>query len=95
MTTSFAQFEREALAQGFDSVLERRWAPQTAVVEHTHPFDAKALMVAGELWLTVGTETQHLQPGDGFELLHDTPHAERYGTEGATFWVARRQIALV
>ena len=39
---------------------------------------------------TVGSRTQHLKPGDRFELEPDVPHAERYGPEGATYWVARR-----
>jgi len=47
-------------------------------------------VVRGEMWLTRGGEAQHLQPGDKFELVRDEPHAERYGPEGATYWVARR-----
>ncbi len=42
------------------------------------------------MWLTVDDQTQHLLPGDRFELEHGTPHSERYGSEGATYWVARR-----
>jgi quercetin dioxygenase-like cupin family protein len=42
------------------------------------------------MWLTVGAETRHLRPGDVFELERDAPHAERYGVDGATYWVARR-----
>ena len=30
-----------------------------------------------------------LKPGDRFELDREVPHAERYGPEGTTFWVAR------
>jgi hypothetical protein len=33
----FAAFEAEALAEGFDEVLERVWAPGTVLAEHTHP----------------------------------------------------------
>lgn len=87
---SFAQFESEARARGYDAVLAREWAPLTLLDEHTHAFDAAALVVQGELWLTVGDETRHLRPGDRFELARDVPHAERYGSEGATYWVARR-----
>jgi hypothetical protein len=29
-------------------------------------------------------------PGDQFTLDHDVPHAERYGADGASYWVARR-----
>jgi quercetin dioxygenase-like cupin family protein len=86
---TFEHFKSTALAEGFDEVLEREWAPNTALDEHTHPFAAKALVVQGELWLTVHGETQHLVPGELFELEHGEPHAERYGPQGATYWVAR------
>jgi len=42
------------------------------------------------MWLTVGNDTRDLRPGDEFRLERDVPHAERYGSEGATYWVARR-----
>lgn len=86
----FADFEAQALSQGFDAVLERRWEPGTVVADHTHPFAVKARMVQGELWLSLDGQTRHLRPGDWFELARDVPHAERYGPEGATYWVARR-----
>jgi hypothetical protein len=41
------------------------------------------------MWLTVAERTQHLRTGDRFELEAEVPHAERYGAEGATYWVAR------
>ena len=31
-----------------------------------------------------------LRPGESFEVRRDQPHAERYGAQGATCWVARR-----
>jgi quercetin dioxygenase-like cupin family protein len=48
-----------------------------------------AYVVRGEYWLTLGTEVKHLQAGDFFRLARDVPHAELYGPEGATVWVAR------
>ena len=33
---------------------------------------------------------QHLLPGDCFTLQRQVLHDERYGPEGATYWVARR-----
>ncbi len=87
---TFAAFQAEHLAQGFDEVLERVWQPDLSVATHTHPFEVKAQVVAGELWLTVGDTTRHLRAGEGFELARGVPHAERYGAQGATFWVARR-----
>jgi hypothetical protein len=89
-TVSFAEFQTAALAQGFDEVVERRWSALTVLDTHTHSFAVKALVVGGEMWLSVGDQTRHLASGDEFELDRDVPHAERYGSEGATYWVARR-----
>jgi len=60
------------------------------VATHTHPFAVKALVVQGEMWLTVQGQTRHLHAGDSFELDREAPHAERYGPSGATYWAARR-----
>ncbi len=90
VTMRFEEFEAAARAQGFDEVLERRWAPGTAIDVHEHPFTLRAVVVEGEMWLTSGGETRHLNPGDEFALEQGVPHAERYGPEGATYWVARR-----
>lgn len=89
-TLGFDTFRTQALSEGFDDVLEREWAPLTELATHTHPFSVKAQVSRGEMWLTVGDHTQHLLAGDSFELARDVPHAERYGPEGAAYWVARR-----
>ncbi|MCW5652928.1 AraC family transcriptional regulator [Hydrogenophaga sp.] len=89
-TTSFEAFRLQALMEGYDEALERDWAPLTLVDMHSHPFDAKAIVTRGEMWLTVGDLTRQLRPGDTFEIERNVLHAERYGTQGATYWVARR-----
>ena len=87
---TFYTFSASARAQGFDEVLERQWKPGTVLDTHTHGFAVKALVVQGEMWLTCGERTLHLLPGDAFALDRDVPHDERYGPQGATYWVARR-----
>ncbi|PKO37881.1 MAG: AraC family transcriptional regulator [Betaproteobacteria bacterium HGW-Betaproteobacteria-6] len=87
---TFAEFQAQALAEGFDEVLERSWPADAVLDAHTHPFAVKARVVRGEMWLTVGDDTRHLKVGDSFELARDVAHAERYGNIGATYWVARR-----
>jgi hypothetical protein len=89
-TLSFQQFAAEARAQGFDEILERDWAPDLVIQTHCHPFAIHALVTRGDFWLTVDELTRQLHAGDTFDLEFETPHAERYGAEGATFWVARR-----
>ena len=90
MSESLAQFESRAKTLGFNEVLERKWEPGQVVGTHSHPFDASAQVVQGEMWLQVGDETRHIPTGGTFELARNTPHSERYGSEGAVYWVARR-----
>jgi len=87
---NFQDFEAQLRAQGFDAVLEREYRPLEVIDTHVHAFAAKALVVRGEMWLTVSGHTQHIRAGGTFELEPNTPHSERYGPEGATYWVARR-----
>lgn len=89
-TISFDSFRAQALGEGFDEVLEREWPPLTELATHCHPFSVKAYVSRGEMWLTVGDTTQHLLAGDSFALARDVPHDERYGPQGAAYWVARR-----
>lgn len=86
---TFGQFAAAARADGCDEVIERAWKPGTVLETHRHPFRARALVVQGRMWLTEGGHTRELGPGDRFELAAEVPHAERYGPEGATYWVAR------
>ena len=85
----FSEFEAEERARGCTEVIARSWEPDVLLDTHTHPFRARALVVQGEMWLTVDGVTQHLKPGDRFDVAANQPHAERYGPQGATYWVAR------
>ena len=86
---TFDTFKSEALAAGFDEVLERQWAADTVLATHTHPFSVSAVVTQGEMWLGHDGQVRHLKPGDRFELAREVPHDERYGPEGATYWVGR------
>ncbi len=91
MSMTFEAFRAAALEQGASEVLERRYGAGTVLEPHTHGFAARALVVQGEMWLTVGEQTRHLHPGDRFELEANVLHAERYGPEGAVYWVGRSE----
>jgi quercetin dioxygenase-like cupin family protein len=86
----FAAFEVEARAAGFDEVLEKHWDPGQSLDTHTHAFGVRLRVVRGDLSLRCGGETTALRAGDEFSLAAGLPHAERYGPEGATLWIARR-----
>lgn len=87
---SLEDFTAQALDDGYDEVVERHWPALTVLDSHTHPFALRALVMRGEMWLEAEDTLRHLNAGDSFELDRDVPHSERYGSEGATYWVARR-----
>ena len=88
---TFDEFRGQALARGFDEVLERVWKPATVLETHTHEFEADAIVIRGEMWLGENGAERRLVAGDTFHLLAGTPHTERYGDDGAVYWVARKK----
>lgn len=86
----FDAFAAEARRRGFDEVLERDWPANTVLDTHAHNFGVWAQVSRGEMWLTVEGQTQHLKVGDQFSVRYGVPHEERYGADGASYWVARR-----
>lgn len=59
-TVKFREFQARARALGFRDVVERDWKPLTVRATHAHPFAVKALVVRGEMRLTVAESTRHL-----------------------------------
>jgi hypothetical protein len=90
MIPKFEEYEQSMRSQGYDEVVVRTYSPRETLETHRHPFAAKALVISGEMWLTLRGTTRHLTAGDRFELDAEEPHAERYGDQGATYWVGRR-----
>ena len=91
---NFEDFTTTARSAGFDEVLERRWSPDTELDVHTHNFDAQAVVTQGEMWLTCGGVTRHLTTGNTFTIGRQVLRSERYGSQGATYWVARRNARM-
>lgn len=83
-------FRDQALAEGYEEPLLRQWDAHTLLPTHTHPFDAWAVLVSGEMVLSAEGHNQTLRAGDRFMLTRNVPHEERYGPQGAAYWVARR-----
>ena len=90
---SWSQFQTQASDQGYTECLHKVWDADLALDTHTHPFAVWARVDAGEMWLSHGGHTHHLQAGDVFSLDADVPHQERYGDSAVTVWIARRHPA--
>lgn len=85
-----ATWEAALAADGYAGPLDRRMEPGQTAPEHTHPFDARLLILDGGFLLTEGGETRRYGPGEAFEVPAGVPHAESVGPEGATYLVGRR-----
>lgn len=81
----------EILAQeGFEEIVTVRREPNGFLDAHVHPFEAKALILDGELRLRTGDVEQVYRAGHVFRLLANEPHSERYGPEGVIYLVGRK-----
>ena len=88
------KFRTTMLAAGYDEVTERRWEANSVLEQHSHPFEANAIVVDGEMWLGIEDGApRRLLAGDTFHIAAGVRHDERYGETGAAYWVARRNAA--
>lgn len=87
--------EREAFVgileqEGFAEVVTVNREPGGSLDAHEHPFEAKALIVQGEMWIRVGEEDQRYQVGDVFHLPAHIAQEEQYGPKGVQYLVGRK-----
>ena len=75
---------------GFEVIVTVEQQADRFLEVHAHPFEAKALILAGELRLCIGDTEQLYQAGQVFHLPANEPHSERYGAEGVTYLVGRK-----
>lgn len=83
----------------FIALLERESFLETVTVQreadgfmdiHSHPFEAKALILQGQLQISVDGVEQWYRTGEIFHLAANQPHAESYGQDGVTYLVGRK-----
>ncbi len=86
-------FHDELQANGFDVAVPVDRAIGYAIGEHQHPFDACALITAGDITLVVGGVSSHYREGDVFRLPAGTPHGEAAGPQGVSYLSGRRPVA--
>jgi mannose-6-phosphate isomerase-like protein (cupin superfamily) len=84
------EFTKLSIEKGYDGVAVREWAANSVSELHTHEFSVHGMVTQGEMWLTRGDHTDHLKVGDTFTMEAETPHSERYGDAGTTYWAARK-----
>ncbi len=83
------QFRTELAQEGFGEIVavEREAG---GLDLHEHPFDAKALILAGEIRLEIDGRDTRYAAGDVFFLAANTRHRESYGPHGVRYLVGRK-----
>lgn len=84
-------FETRLREQGYGEVTMVERPANVALEEHTHPFEAHALILEGEIEIQcAGEAAKTYRAGEVFQLAKATPHTERYGPAGVRYVVGRR-----
>lgn len=87
------EFEAQLKADHFDEAVPVDRAVGYAMGEHQHPFDACALITAGDITLVVDGVSSRYRVGDIFRLPAGTPHLEAAGPQGVSYLSGRRPVA--
>lgn len=60
------------------------------LADHTHPFEAKALILSGDIRIATAASERVYQTGEVFHLQAMEPHSEFYGLVGVSYLVGRK-----
>ena len=84
-------FEAALPRAGFTESVARDLPAGDATPEHSHPFDARLLILSGSLILDQGGTRRSFGAGEVCEVPRDTPHAEIAGATGVSYIAGRRR----
>ena len=85
-----AEFETELRAQGYGEIVDRRMEVNAVNPDHAHEFDARLLVLEGEMTVAIGGEERTYRAGDTFAMAAGCRHAEHCGPEGVRYLAGRR-----
>ena len=83
------EFRAMLASAGFDTVVLVEREPGS-LDTHTHPFEARAFIIDGEITIVSAQGEQHCRAGDTFHLAANEPHTESYGPQGVTYLAGRK-----
>ena len=84
------EFRNQLAADGITTVVAVEREANGFMDTHTHPFEARALILDGEITIVAEGNTQHCVAGDTFRLAANVPHTETYGPRGVKYLAGRK-----
>lgn len=79
-------------SEGFEIVVVER-EPDKHLDLHSHPFEARAMVIEGEIRVVVDGKETHCRAGDTFQLDAHVMHTETYGPSGVKYIAGRKAAA--
>ena len=79
----------DTIAADWYSATMKQMTPNTVVDDHSHPWDVRAIVTAGEISLTVDGVEYTYGVGEVFTMAAGCPHQERVGPIGVEYLVHR------
>lgn len=91
-TMSQQAFEAAVKAENYDEIVNISKAVGYQMGEHMYAFDAFALILSGDITLTVEGVSATYKAGDTFRLAANTLHQESTIPHGVNYLVGRRAV---
>jgi len=85
-----ANFETELREQDYREVLDRRMEANHTNPDHAHEFDARLLILEGEMTVACDGEERTYRAGETFAMAAGRRHTEQCGPLGVRYIVGRR-----
>jgi quercetin dioxygenase-like cupin family protein len=84
------QFLEQLSNEGFPTPVMVEREANSSLDVHTHPFEAKALIISGQIDITVDGIKTSYRSGNIFHLRKNQEHSESYGPSGVTYLAGRK-----
>ncbi len=85
-----AEFEAALDAEGYHEIVDRRMEKGAFNPEHAHEFEARLLVLEGEMTILCEGEEKTYRSGQAFAMKAGCLHSERSGPEGVRYLAGRR-----
>ena len=84
------EFEAALREEGYLEVADRRMEPNKTNPEHSHEFDARLLVLEGEITITCNGDERTYRAGDTFAMSAGCLDTEQCGPQGVRYLAGRR-----
>lgn len=87
---TYDDFVGRLQAEGFSTVVTVEREAGGGLDAHTHPFEAWALVLDGDIVISTNNTECRYAAGETFRLGANQLHTERYGPQGVRYLVGRK-----